>query len=338
MKNEANPRVYGIGNPLMDIIVSAKDQELVQLGVNKGTMTLTDAYRHEQLLEFASKRNPSYSAGGSCPNTIATLAAMGIDATLAGKIGFDQQGDMYSSLMEQKRVRNELVRSIDQHTGASVILVTEDSERSMNTYLGANRQYSKEDVNDESVIQADFFHFTGYMWDTESQKQAIKHTLSLAKQAHTAVSFDIADPMAVKRYHDDFMELIRSCCDIVYANREEAHILFGNEDPVENCKQLGKFCSTAIVKNGKKGSYICHNGNLLTIPVKGSVHPVDTTGAGDTYASGYLYGLCTHHSIAESGMIASFLAGEIISQWGAQFSPERARFLKRMLETGSWSL
>lgn len=322
----------------MDIIVGAKDQDLVQLEIHKGTMTLTDAQRHEQLLEFASKRNPSYSAGGSCPNTIATLSAMGIDATLAGKIGFDQQGDIYSSLMDQKNVHNELVRSIDQHTGASVILVTEDSERSMNTYLGANRQYSREDVNDESVIKADFFHFTGYMWDTEAQKQAIKHALALAKQSKTSVSFDIADPMAVKRYHDDFIELIRSSCDIVYANKEEAHILFGNEDPIENCKMLGKLCTTAIVKIGKKGSYICHDGRLLTIPVKGSVHPVDTTGAGDTYASGYLYGLCTHHSVAESGMIASFLAGEIISQWGAQFSPERARDLKRMLEAGSWSL
>lgn len=322
----------------MDIIVSAKDKDLVQLGIHKGTMTLTDARRHEQLLDFASKRNPSYSAGGSCPNTIATLSSMGIDATLAGKIGFDRQGDIYSTLMETKGVHNELVRSYDQHTGASVILVTEDSERSMNTYLGANRQYAEEDVNDASIAQADFFHFTGYMWDTENQKQAIKHALAVAKRFHTSVSFDIADPMAVKRYHDQFIELIHTSCDIVYANHEEARILFDEDDPIENCKHLGKLCSTAIVKDGIKGSYIYHDGQLLVIPVKGSVKPLDTTGAGDTYASGYLYGLCTHHSIAESGMIASFLAGEIISQWGAQFSPECAVTLRRKLETGSWSL
>ncbi len=325
------PRVYGIGNPLIDIIVRITERELATLGIHKGTMHLIDDKRREQLLALIDKKKLDYSCGGSCPNTIITLASLGIDATLAGKVGSDSFGTIYRNRLQELNVHDELA-TCDAPTGSSIILITEDSERTMNTYLGANRFYEASDIRQQTIRDADFFHFTGYMWDTVSQKTAILSALEIAHEAQTKVTFDIADPFAVGRNRDTFLSLVSDHADIVFANSEEARILFDNYDPFECCKSMGKLCETAIVKNGKMGSYISHNREIMRVPVEGPVTPIDTTGAGDIYAAGFLYGLCRGLSIGNSGYIASVLAGEIIQQRGAQFTAEQAKSLRTMLE------
>lgn len=327
--------IYGIGNPLIDISIAVEDHDLTTLGLHKGTMRLIDTAGREELLTFFKNHPTSYSCGGSCPNTMITLASLSVPATIAGKVGSDEYGGIYRSRISAFGAGDELRTGTDP-TGSSIILITPDSERTMNTYLGANRQFSSEDINEETLITADYFHFTGYMWDTETQKEAIKKAVTLAKKQHTKVSFDLADPFAVGRYREAFLDLIKNHCDIVFANSEEARILFDNYDAYECCRTMGKLCETVVVKNGKRGSYVCHKGNVLTIPVRGPFPPVDTTGAGDTYAAGFLYGLFNHMSVEDAGNIASFLAGEIIMQQGAQFSSEKAVMLSTMLQNGSW--
>lgn len=323
--------VYGIGNPLIDVIVSVTDDDLETLGLHKGTMNLIDLDKRLELTEFIKgKKEPSFSCGGSCPNTVITLCSLGVESTLAGKIGSDEYGSIYRERLTSLGVKDSLAVS-ENVTGSSIILITPDSERTMNTYLGANRDFHSDDVVESEVANADYFHFTGYMWDTENQKQAIKKALKIAKANGTVVSFDIADPFAVGRYHDSFLELIKESCDIVFANKEEARIMFDNYDPYECCKTMGKLCETAIVKNGKKGSFISHRGRIFEIPVQGPETPVDTTGAGDTYASGFLYGLCNGMDIEKSGTIASLLAGQIIKQVGAQFALDKIPQLKQMI-------
>ncbi|MFA7124692.1 MAG: adenosine kinase [Sphaerochaetaceae bacterium] len=316
------PRVYGIGNPLIDIIAQISDDDLAKLGLHKGTMHLIDERRRHELLRFLHGMSVSYSCGGSCPNTIITLASLGIEATLAGKVGTDEFGSIYQNRLEQLSVKNELAQC-DEPTGSSIILITEDSERTMNTYLGANRFYQKEDAVEETVRNADIFHFTGYMWDTQSQKEAVMKALDIASESGTMVSFDVADPFAVGRNRDTFLSLISNHTDIVFANSEEARILFDNYDAYECCKSMGKLCQIAIVKNGKRGSFVSYMGTVTSIPVQGPSTPVDTTGAGDVYAAGFLYGICKEMDIYKAGHIASFLAGEIIQQRGAQFSVEK---------------
>ncbi len=328
--------IYGIGNPLIDIIINVEEEDLVALGIHKGTMALIDTERMEELLAFSKGRDISYSCGGSAPNTIIALASLGVEVILAGKIGSDENGSIYRSRLQELSVGDQLTESSVDFTGSSVILVTPDSERSMNTYLGANRLYAAEDIDPKSVENAAYFHFTGYMWDTKSQQAAIMRALEIAKNHETVVSFDIADPFAVGRYREDFLRLIEEYCDIVFANREEARILFDNYDPYECCRSMGKLCSTAVVKNGRKGSYVSHNQEVLQIPVRGPVVPTDTTGAGDVYAAGFLYGCHQGHSAREAGIIASILAGEIITQRGAQFSAEKSAILREYFESGEW--
>lgn len=334
MKNAVG-KVYGIGNPLIDVIVNISDSDLEALGIHKGTMNLIDLNKRLELTEFIkTKKDPVFSCGGSCPNTVITLASMGIEVTLAGKIGSDEYGKIYKERLVGLNVKDNLKESDKNVTGSSIILVTPDSERTMNTYLGANREYGPDDVCEEEIKNADIFHFTGYMWDTENQKQAIEKAMKVAKANGALISFDVADMFAVGRYHDSFINLIKNNCDIVFANNEEARALFDNYDAYECCRSMGKLCETAIVKNGKRGSFICYKGKISEIPVKGPSTPVDTTGAGDTYAAGYLYGLCHGYSVEESGEIASYLAGQIIKQVGAQFSAEKAAKLKAAIESG----
>lgn len=328
-------RVYGIGNTLIDIITSVTDDELAHLGLHKGTMHLTDRRKRVELEEFLTGRTSVVTPGGDCPNTLITLHTMGVDTTLAGKVGNDNFGKMYTDRLRFLGVRNELAIS-DEPTGSSIILVTPDSERTMNTYLGANRLYSAHDIVLESLRLSDVFYFTGYMWDTPEQQNAIMTALEETRGRDIVVVFDVADSFAVGRYRDTFLKIITDYCDIVFANSEEARILFNNYDPYECCRSMGKLCRIAIVKDGKRGSYISRAGKIVKIPVRGSMAPVDTTGAGDIYAAGFLYGLCTGRSTDESGEIASFLAGETISQQGAQFTEEKAFHLRTALENGSW--
>ena len=324
-------KIYGIGNPLIDILAYISDSDLEKLSLYKGTMHLIDRKRHSEIINYLKTKKLVYSPGGSCPNTMVTLRMLGIETTLAGGVGHDELADVYRLKLKDIGLNDELV-SYDESTGTSIILLTEDKERTMNTYLGANRCFSEKDVNLDSLKEASLFYFTGYMWDTESQKGAVKKALDFCRKNGIKVAFDVADPFAVGRYRQTFLELIENYCDIVFANSEEARYLFDNYDAYECCKSISKLTHIAVVKNGKKGSFVAEDRKITQIPLSGSTSPVDTTGAGDTYAAGFLYGYINGYDPETSGKIASYLAGEIISSLGAQFSEEKAESVREYIK------
>ncbi|MBR1937759.1 MAG: adenosine kinase [Spirochaetales bacterium] len=316
--------VYGIGNPLIDILTTVSDSDLEKLSLHKGTMHLIDKQRHRILIDYLKNKDLVYLPGGSAPNTMVTLCSLGVQTTIAGGLGKDELAEEYRKKLKETGVRDELVGK-DEPTGTSVILLSEDRERTMNTFLGANHLYDENDVNLESVSKASLFYFTGYMWDTKEQKSAIRKVLKFCTENNIKVAFDVADPFAVGRYRDEFLELIEKHCDIVFANNSEARQLFDKYEAYECCKKLGKICNIAVVKNGKRGSFTCENGVITEIPMQGKSTPIDTTGAGDTYAAGFLFGYVNGLTIEKCGMIASYLAGEIVNQMGAQFSKEKSK-------------
>lgn len=328
------PMVYGIGNPLIDLFVQVEDDDLTALGLHKGTMHLIDLERRRELLDYISSKEQTYGCGGSCPNTMVALASFGQKAALAGKICDDEFGAIYRRQLETIGVESCL-KNGSQPTGSSIILISPDSERTMNTFLGANRQYGPEDLDTELLRRSDYFYFTGYMWDTDCQKAAIEQGIRIAKKQGSKVVFDVADPFAVSRNRDAFLRLIREEADIVFANGEEARLLFDHYDAFECARSLGKLCPTGIVKNGKQGSYVTHQREIITIPVKGKA-PTDTTGAGDMYAAGFLLGLCSGRDLYDAGLLASFLAGEIVQIRGAQFSAEQVELLTKRI--ADWEL
>lgn len=308
--------ISGIGNPLVDILTYTDEDFLKSNNLNKGVMHLIDLEQKRALLNSLQSNSFEITTeiGGSCPNTLTTLSKLGIKTALAGKIGNDELGNLFKSKIQQKNVDSFLKRG-NLDTGTSIIFITPDGERTMNTYLGACQEFSDNDLSEEMIKNSKYFYFTGYMWDTEPQKAAIIKAIEIAKTNNVRIVFDLADPFAVNRYKNDFLDLLEKHIDISLANAEEAKILTGL-NPKEAANEIGKFCTTTVIKNGQYETYIMNNKNLYTIE-SFSTEVVDTTGAGDNFAAGFLYGLLEGLPIEDCGKIASFIALKCIEKIGA---------------------
>lgn len=325
--------VYGIGNPLIDVLVNTSDAEVSDFGLVKGTMNLIEPDRGAELLASLTHKEKRYACGGSCPNTLIALSAFGARTVLAGKIGTDELGEVYDQRLRRHGVHSKL-KTHEGVTGTSLIMVTPDSERTMNTHLGTCRHFCEADVDFDLIAAAQYLHFTGYMWDTESQKRAVISAIERAKDAGTTIVFDVADPFAAERNREEFEELIREHVDIVFANSREAELLLGTGDPAEAARMLGVHTAFAVVKAGVRGSYVQEAGESVRhVPATYTDNVVDTTGAGDVYAAGFIHGLLRGKTAAEAGAFAGFVASKIIGKLGAQFDEQEAGELAAAFET-----
>lgn len=309
--------IFGIGNPLIDVVINVEDNDLKNLGVDKGIMHLVDENRQKEIMSYFKNMSPIYHPGGSAPNTLVACAGLEITGVISGKIGNDKFGEIYKSQVEKYGITSRLVIG-DGPTGSSIILVTPDGERTMNTHLGMCQDFSIADIDESLLTKADIFYFTGYMWDTDSQKSAIKHALSISKENRIKVIFDVADPFAVQRYRDAFLTLIEEEADVVFANQAELSILFDTKDINVAANSLGRIVNIAAVKLGKEGCLVIENGNLCKITSR-PIIAKDSTGAGDMFAAGFIAALSKGYSGKAAGKIGGYLAEEIIQIPGAQF-------------------
>ena len=323
------PLIYGIGNPLIDIIINAKDKDLNNLGLDKGVMHLVDEKRQKEILSYFSELIPIYHPGGSAPNTLLACSGFGINSLITGKIGNDKFGEIYIKQAQRFGVIPALVQG-DGPTGSSIIIVTPDGERTMNTHLGMCRHFSKDDLDIEKLSRSRFLYFTGYMWDTDSQKTAIKTAINFAKKNNIKIIFDVADPFVVKRNKEEFLQIIEKDIDIVFANKSELEILFNTEDYNISTRMLGKIVNIAGIKLGKKGSIVVENNTQTLLPPR-PIIAKDSTGAGDMYAAGFISSLCKGLKPIEAGKIGGFVAEEIIQQTGAQLNLNKIKELSLTL-------
>ena len=322
------PIIYGIGNPLIDVVISAMDDDLKALKLNKGIMDLVDLDRQEDIIQYFKDKEPRYFPGGSAPNTMLACAGLGTSSLIAGKIGKDEFGEIYVDQVKKYGAVSGLVQG-NGPTGSSIILVTPDGERTMNTHLGMCREFLADDIDTEKLSQSTFFYFTGYMWDTESQKAAIQKAITIAHENNVQIAFDVADPFAVNRYRDEFLKMIKRDVDIVFTNQSELAILFDTEDIEASIKQLMNIVDRGGIKLGKKGSWVFENRKTHFIPPK-PISATDSTGAGDMYAAGFLSSLSKGNDCRHAGGLGVFLAEEIIQNPGAQFD---IKIMERLKET-----
>ena len=308
--------VSGIGNPLVDILTHVDEDFLEEHNLHKGVMHLIDINQKRSLLNSLKTHSADLitEIGGSCPNTMTTLSKLGARTSLAGKIGNDELGRIFEDKIQQKNVASFL-KTGELDTGTSIILITPDGERTMNTYLGACQEFSPDDLSEKMIKHSKYFYFTGYMWDTDPQKAATMKAIDIAKRNNVKVVFDLADPFAVNRYKVDFLSLLKKHIDITLANAEEAKILTGLP-PDKAAAEIGKFCNTTVIKNGADETYISNNNELYTIE-SFKTQVVDTTGAGDNFAAGFLFGLLQGLSLENCGKVASFVALKCIEKIGA---------------------
>ena len=319
--------VSSICNALVDFLVEAKDSDIESLKLNKGVMHLVDDAAQQSVMDHFKNNEKTSELGGSSMNSIRTLAALGAKTFFAGMIGKDELGQRVKSRLDDLNIDSTLVENNEFATGTCFVMITPDGERTMNTNLGASCHYGLDIVDEAAVKESKIFHFCGYQWATDNQKAAIMKAIEIAKTNGGLVSFDVADPFVVNLNKDEFAKLITDHADVVFANQEEAKLLYGLS-PEETAKKIMESGAIAVVKLGAKGALVGKDGELIQIsPVETTV--VDTTGAGDMFASGFLFGLSQDRSLEECGNIAAAVASDVISKIGASVSAETiAKFKK----------
>lgn len=306
--------VFGMCNPLYDIQAEVPENVLAELGYDKGGMYLIDAEQQAALVAKIYSHIVNTEAGGSGANTMIGIALLGGTACYTGKLGDDEHGTLYTEGLNAKKVQS-LAAQGQGTTGISVILVTPDAQRTMFTFLGMCRELGPDDVASEVLKDSKYLYVTGYLWDTDTQKQAVLKAMREAKAAGVKVALSLSDPFCVDRNKDDFLSIIREHVDLLIGNADEAQALTDTTTPQDAIAALAPYCELAAVTMDSRGSLLRSGAETLTIPAF-AVTPVDTTGAGDMYAAGILYGLTHNLSLERTGRIASCAAAQVVGKMG----------------------
>ena len=309
--------VAGLGNAIMDVIAAVDDRFLLTHGIAKGAMTLIDEFRAEEL--HRALAHGVQSAGGCAANTMTGIASLGGRAVFLGKVCDDALGARFGESLNAADVHHSTPRANGgSPTASSIIAVTPDGQRSMNTYLGACREMAPEDVNVAEIAAAKILYIEGYLWDAEAAKQASRKAIKAAKQAGAQVALSLSDSFCVGRFRDEFLELIHHDLDIVFANEDEAKSLFETEELDLVIERLKAWGGLAAITRSEKGSIVVKGAALHTVAAAPVAKVVDTTGAGDLYAAGFLFGLARGKDLADCARLGSLAAAEVISHYGAR--------------------
>jgi sugar/nucleoside kinase (ribokinase family) len=308
--------VLCIGNAIVDIIAECDDAFLVEHRIIKGAMNLVDAERSALLY---SHMGPAIEASGGCAgNTAAGVASLGGTAAFFGKVCDDKLGDIYRHDIRAQGVAFDTLPLTDHPpTATSMIFVTPDGERSMNTYLGACVELGPEDVEPDKAAAGKVTYFEGYLWDPPRAKEAIRLAARHAHAAGREVSMTLSDSFCVDRYRGEFLDLMRSkTVDIVFANESELKSLYQTSSFEAGLEAIRKDCKLAAITRSEKGSVVVSADEMHAVPAIEIERLVDTTGAGDLYAAGFLFGYTSGRSLADCGRLGSLAAGIVIQQIG----------------------
>ncbi len=318
MNNAMLYDVAGIGNAIVDVVVQVEPAFLDQHALPLGAMVLVDAVRARQLLDAAGASGRQ-SSGGSAANTIAGLASLGARCAYIGKLRDDSMGAAFRQDLRQLGVA--FATSALDHGAATancLVLVTPDAQRTMATYLGASVELGPRDVEPAVVGAASITYLEGYLFDPPQAKAAFRRAVELSHGAGQRVALTLSDAFCVERHRADFMALVEMGVDILFANQAEITALLGSGDPDLIRQRLSPHCQLTVVTRSEHGSVIIGADAVHEIAPFRLGPVVDTTGAGDLYASGFLYGLTHGLELPDCGALASLCAAEVISHFGAR--------------------
>lgn len=310
--------VFGIGNPLIDMLIKVDDKVLDKLKLKKGTLHLINKEQElKDILEKIKELKIKVSPGDSTANTLAGIALLGGKTIFVGKTGDDKHGIYYEKTLTKSNVESSLKKNKGL-TGKCITFITSDSERTFVVYLGACLNLKKEDLIEKEITDSKFLHLTGYQLEDPNLREMSIHAMKIAKENKTKISIDLADPELIQRNLKDLKQITKKYADIIYLNEKEAKSFTGKE-PETAVNKLNDYADIAIVKLGKEGSLINDNGRIIMIAgIKANA--VDTTGAGDMYSACILYGLCNNWDLEKAGNLASKLAAKVVEQIGARLS------------------
>ncbi len=309
--------VIGIGNAIVDVLVHADDGLLEAEGLTKGAMALISAEEARSLYE---KVGPAVEcSGGSAANTIAGLASLGGAGAFIGKVHDDQLGEVFRHDITALGVAfHTPPTESGPPTATSLILVTPDAQRTMQTFLGACVELGPADIDEDLIAAARITYLEGYLWDPPEAKKAFIKASEVAHKAGRKVSLSLSDPFCVDRHRADFLDLAQHHVDILFANEEEITSLYQVDTFDESLQAVRGHCEIAALTRGEKGSVIVSNDEIHIVDARPADKVVDTTGAGDAYAAGFLFGVTAGRDLATSARLGGIAAAEVISHMGAR--------------------
>ena len=309
--------IVGVGNAIVDVIGQVDDEFIEAHDLNRGSMTLIEEPRAEELTGLME--NTQKASGGSAANTIVGVASFGRSAAYLGKVRNDELGQVFTDDLRKAGVHYDVTPAdAGPATARCLIQVTPDGQRTMNTFLGASSVLTTADIDEELVASAKALYCEGYLWDLEEAKQAISDAMGIARDNGVTASFTLSDSFAVDRHREEWLGLIADRVDLLFGNLDEVHSLLGTESFDQAVPKLRELSETVCVTKGLQGSAIITPDDVITIPVVEVEKRVDTTGAGDLYASGVLAGLAAGADLATAGQMGSCAAAEIITHIGAR--------------------
>jgi len=315
---DAKYDVLGIGNALFDVLVRTDEAFLARHGMTKGSMSLIDEARAAAI--YQDMGPATEVSGGSAANTIVGVASLGARASYVGKVKDDQIGKLYVHDIRAAGVAFDTPAAKDgPATGCSYILVTADGERTMNTYLGAAQDLSPADIDPVEIAAARIVYLEGYLWDPKNAKDAFVKAAKIAHDARRKVALTLSDSFCVARYRDEFLLLMRNgTVDIVFANESELHSLYLTSDFDTALKQLRNDANLGVVTRSEKGCMVVSSEEAVAVPASPIAQLVDTTGAGDLFAAGFLFGLARDLPYQQCGRLGALAAAEVIQHIGAR--------------------
>ena len=316
--NSAKYDVLGIGNALFDILVRVDDKFLTDHGMAKGSMALIDEARAASI--YSDMGPATEVSGGSAANTIVGVAQLGARAAYVGKIKDDQIGRLYAHDIRSAGVAFDTAAATDgPATGCSYILVTPDGERTMNTYLGAAQELSATDIVEDEIAAASIIYLEGYLWDPKDAKDAFVKASQIAHKHGRKVALTLSDAFCVGRYRDEFIGLMRDkTVDLIFANEAELGSLYDTQDFDAALAQLRNDIALGVVTRSEKGCVVAAKEGITAVSAFPARNVIDTTGAGDLFAAGFLFGLVREAGYEQAGRLGAMAAAEVIQHIGAR--------------------
>ncbi len=309
--------ITGIGNAIVDVIVNVEDKYLEDQDIRKGMMSLVDLKTIENISDTIEIKTTV--SGGSVANSIVALAQNGMNTAFIGKVSNDEIGSKFIDGLKSENVTFACkAQSDDSKSGRCIVMVTPDAQRTMSTYLGISQKLNSGDINQDVIKNSSITYLEGYLWDLDDAQVAIKHATDYAKSSGNLVAFSVSDVFCIERFRDSFRSMIDSNVDIVFANKEEIKSLYENDNIEEITKILSQQERIYAITMGEEGALIIKGDETYKIEAQKIENLVDTTGAGDLFAAGFLEYFIKNESLESCGSRGVEMASRVIQQYGAR--------------------
>ncbi len=312
-----NKKILGIGNAIVDVLAKVDDEFLIKNNLVKGSMKLINKFEFENLEK--NIKIEKVVAGGSVANTMAGIAYLNGSPSFIGKVNSDKFGDLYKKSLEDINVNFPYIKKNESlPTGASIILITPDSERTMCTYLGVSSYLSADDISKNNILDHELIFLEGYLWDKGDSEKMFKHAINVAKQNNVKIAMTLSDVFCVTRHKQDFYNLLKNDLNILIGNENEINELTGKKNLLDSINHLKEFDKLIVITRSDKGSMAIQNNEIINCESIKVNKILDLTGAGDLFAAGFLKEYLEKSDIKKCLAVGSITASKIIQQIGAR--------------------